>query len=187
MTEASTAGTRRIRDVLLKLLAPVVLAVVAVNQVYLATAGDLSPWRGGGFGMFSTADRPEHRAVRTGFVVGGDVVPADVPALLQDPVAGLGTAFLEVKTLPDERRIAAWVDVLSASGWEERDGVIRPTGTQQAAGEGDPQLTIVRSGESVQVEAVVVEVWRPEYDRSLQRAVPSPVTRRVVPVGEPRP
>jgi len=34
-------------------IAPIVLVLVAVNQLYLSTAKDISPWKGGGFGMFA--------------------------------------------------------------------------------------------------------------------------------------
>jgi hypothetical protein len=41
---------------LLPLLPPVLLFLVALGQVYLAHTADLTPWKGGGFGMFSTND-----------------------------------------------------------------------------------------------------------------------------------
>jgi hypothetical protein len=37
-------------------VAPVLLAVVAAGQLWLAHARALTPWCGGGFGMFSTVD-----------------------------------------------------------------------------------------------------------------------------------
>ena len=40
----------------LPFLPPVLLCLVAFLQVYLVRAHDLSPWKGGGFGMFSTND-----------------------------------------------------------------------------------------------------------------------------------
>ena len=40
------------------------LAVVAGAQVTLATTAGLSPWKGGGFGMFSTTDDGGRRYVR---------------------------------------------------------------------------------------------------------------------------
>jgi hypothetical protein len=36
--------------------APALLAIVATSQLWLAHARGLSPWCGGGFGMFSTVD-----------------------------------------------------------------------------------------------------------------------------------
>ena len=46
-----------------------VLAVVACAQVTLATTAGLTPWKGGGFGMFSTTDDGGRRYVRV-FVSG---------------------------------------------------------------------------------------------------------------------
>jgi hypothetical protein len=43
------------------LLPVFLLIVVAVNQLRLAHTEALSPWSGGGFGMFSTTDSPDNR------------------------------------------------------------------------------------------------------------------------------
>ena len=40
------------------------LVLVALNQVYLAHTSHLSPWKGGGFGMFSTTDGGPNRHLR---------------------------------------------------------------------------------------------------------------------------
>jgi hypothetical protein len=39
------------------------LGVVATAQIILALAGGLTPWKGGGFGMFSTLDHGAYRRV----------------------------------------------------------------------------------------------------------------------------
>jgi hypothetical protein len=46
------------------LIPTVVLVIVAVTQVVLAKTADLSPWKGGGFGMFATTDGTASRYVR---------------------------------------------------------------------------------------------------------------------------
>ena len=46
-----------------KWLPPVLLVVVAVLQVGLAPTVDLTAWKGGGFGMFSTLDHGAYRGV----------------------------------------------------------------------------------------------------------------------------
>ena len=46
-----------------KWLPPVLLVVVAVLQVGLAHTVDLTAWKGGGFGMFSTLDHGAYRGV----------------------------------------------------------------------------------------------------------------------------
>ena len=40
----------------LRWLPPALLVAVALHQLLLAWSGDLTPWCGGGFGMFSTTD-----------------------------------------------------------------------------------------------------------------------------------
>jgi hypothetical protein len=40
------------------------LIVVACVQIYLARNADLTPWKGGGFGMFSTTDGNSNRYIR---------------------------------------------------------------------------------------------------------------------------
>jgi hypothetical protein len=44
-------------------LPPTLLVVVALCQVVLAKTVALTPWKGGGFGMFSTLDHGAHRGV----------------------------------------------------------------------------------------------------------------------------
>ncbi|HET9333331.1 MAG TPA: hypothetical protein VFQ21_07095 [Gemmatimonadota bacterium] len=41
---------------ILPFVPPILLCLVAVVQVYLVKAQELTPWKGGGFGMFSTND-----------------------------------------------------------------------------------------------------------------------------------
>jgi hypothetical protein len=45
----------------LLLIPPLLLAVTGAMQVVLSKAGPLAPWRGGGFGLFSTVDKLENR------------------------------------------------------------------------------------------------------------------------------
>ena len=52
------------RLALAKLLPVGLLVVVAATQVTLARRAALTPWKGGGFGMFSTTDDASRRRVR---------------------------------------------------------------------------------------------------------------------------
>ncbi len=45
-------------------VAPFILVCIAVLQIFLARQANLSPWKGGGFGMFSTVAKPDARIVR---------------------------------------------------------------------------------------------------------------------------
>jgi hypothetical protein len=45
-------------------LPPVLLVLVAIHQIYLTRSQLLSPWKGGGFGMFSSTELGAARYVR---------------------------------------------------------------------------------------------------------------------------
>lgn len=45
------------------LVAPALLAVVAAGQIVLAQVADLTPWKGGGFGMFASLDHAPFRGI----------------------------------------------------------------------------------------------------------------------------
>ncbi len=45
------------------LAVPALLVLIAVSQLGRAVVQDISPWKGGGFGMFSTLDRPTARSL----------------------------------------------------------------------------------------------------------------------------
>jgi hypothetical protein len=62
--DASTAPGRRGARARLPLLAPALLALLGVMQIALAFGADLSPWKGGGFGMFASTDHGGFREVR---------------------------------------------------------------------------------------------------------------------------
>ena len=48
----------------LAIIPVVILLIVAAVQIYLARTADLTPWKGGGFGMFSTTDSVANRFLR---------------------------------------------------------------------------------------------------------------------------
>lgn len=49
--------------VTLKTIPPLLLVLVALAQIALAHTADLTPWKGGGFGMFATLDHGAYRGV----------------------------------------------------------------------------------------------------------------------------
>jgi hypothetical protein len=62
---AIDARSRRIADWPWRSLAPaLILCLVAFGQIGLARWTELSPWKGGGFGMFATTDGTAARRVR---------------------------------------------------------------------------------------------------------------------------
>jgi hypothetical protein len=66
------------------LLPAAVLLVVASMQVVLTHTSGLSPWKGGGFGMFSTSDDAGHRQLRIFVSAPGRSEELAIPPSLED-------------------------------------------------------------------------------------------------------
>ena len=79
-------------------LPAVLLTLVAGNQLWLAGSESLSPWSGGGFGMFSSTDSPGHRHLHAFVTNEGIRREVALPRDLED-------AVLRSTTLPTRRRL----------------------------------------------------------------------------------
>jgi hypothetical protein len=85
------------------------LVVVAAAQVVAAKTGPISPWLGGGFGMFATTDAPSRRHLHAVALREGMREELELPEELAQPVR-------KTESFPSQRRlralareIAAWV------------------------------------------------------------------------------
>ena len=113
------------------------LTVVAANQFWLARTQFLSPWSGGGFGMFSSTDAPDNRHLHVFVQNEGIRREVMIPRDLKDKV-------LRATTLPTTERLgtlAAKLALIESRGsfnWEEieiqvwavdyQSGSLRPGG-----------------------------------------------------------
>jgi hypothetical protein len=77
----------------------VILVAVATLQISLAQTASLTPWKGGGFGMFSTSDHAGQRAIRIVATAPDRSEEIAVSPSLQD-------AADRVTALPGERQLA---------------------------------------------------------------------------------
>ena len=89
---------------------PLLLLIVAALQVLLVHTTNLSPWKGGGFGMFSTVDSPDVRVLQAFVTVGGE----EFPVRLGGPLVALRD---RVKHQPTERSGEELVDRMLATRW----------------------------------------------------------------------
>lgn len=64
-------------------IAPLLLCAIAVAQIAFSQLSTLSPWKGGGFGMFSTVDSPAARFLRIRLVTADQEIPVTVPDRLR--------------------------------------------------------------------------------------------------------
>lgn len=96
------------------------LTLVATNQLRLAATEGLSPWSGGGFGMFSSTDSPGQRHLHAFVQNAGIRREVALPADLAETVR-------RATTLPSRRRLsglAAELAELESGGsvrWDEID------------------------------------------------------------------
>ena len=63
-------------------MAPLVLVLVLATHVAARRSEDLTPWKGGGFGMFSTVDSPAGRVVRAEIDTDVGRLPVAIPSTL---------------------------------------------------------------------------------------------------------
>ena len=82
----------------IRYLPVILLVVLALSQIYLVRTVSLSPWAGGGFGMFSTPDAPRSRTVRAYVLTPGVRREVEIPDYLSN-------AALRAAALPTDSRL----------------------------------------------------------------------------------
>ncbi len=89
---------------------PLLLCAIACLQIFLAMTKSLSPWKGGGFGMFSTVDSPDARFLRIYLLNGNE----ETAVLLPDHLKTLGR---ELQTIPSEALASELARRLARGTW----------------------------------------------------------------------
>jgi hypothetical protein len=90
----------------LALLPSALLVIVAGHQIRLARVEGMSPWLGGGFGMFSTFDGWSHRHLRAYALRSGVRRELEIPEALRDEVA-------EALALPSDAQLTRIAEALA--------------------------------------------------------------------------
>lgn len=187
------------------LLAPGVMLLVAATQFTLVRTHGLTPWKGGGFGMFSTSDGTAARTLR---------VVLETPegnAVVMEPE--LGVLRLRVLNFPTDGVLRDIAERAAAESWrvygpaeiaameyalpdEYHRQILRAEAAfrqrEGSAAAAPPELGRLaiqeaRSpadfpGRAVPVRAVRAEVWRLAYDPGAQGPVAGIVHGVTVPV-----
>lgn len=85
----------RLQQVIERGLPGMILVLVALLQLYLTQTADLSPWKGGGFGMFGAIDAPAMRVIQAEALdQDGNPIQLDVYSALDD------RTIRRIRTLP---------------------------------------------------------------------------------------
>lgn len=84
---------------------PLLLTTVAVRQIVLVHTAGLSPWHGGGFGMFASMDRDERRVV-TARLECAPAATLALPGLLTDsPDVIKDKTYTHISTFPTDAQL----------------------------------------------------------------------------------
>jgi hypothetical protein len=95
------------RERILRELPGALLVALALAQIGLSYGAQLSPWKGGGFGMFATNDHGAFRSVRVYALGAAGEVRVEVPPELR-------RAELRVRELPSEGGLRALAEALAS-------------------------------------------------------------------------
>ncbi len=161
------------RDRWLIAVVPVLLASVALTQMVVASTTELTPWRGAGFGMFSTMDGHDLRGVRIEVVTeDGDTLPFNARRLRGAP--RLGGPFVQARAWPTPTRLERLGEaVIDEPLVVDEDDVVIPA---EQLVDVDPQLT---EPLAPPVE-VHLQVHRLRLDRDSETVVPEVIAERTV-------
>lgn len=158
-------------------LAPAVLLAIAVVHTVAVETTHLTPWEGGGFGMFSTVDRGQARFLRSYLITPNREIRVELPTSVREYV-------WRIRVLPDSQRVQRLARVLANAPWvaeplsrpsrvQPATRTARPTTPEPTEARGRSVRYRVRSAQTnrtaatrVDVRGVRVEVWRYHFDPS---------------------
>ena len=167
-------------------ITPAVLCAVAAMQFGYARFATLSPWKGGGFGMFSTVDSPGARFLRIYLLTDQGEIPIQVPERWRASERELRTTGSETVASELARALAdgTWIRLRLASATQHYQSMNRPPSaaatdtTDQETGDVidlgklnlvrmlKPRESPAKGDVVVSVDSVRVEVWKYQFDKS---------------------
>jgi hypothetical protein len=170
-TSDLSSGSReeQLRVLLAVCLVPIILTAVAGYQVYRTRTYATTPWKGGGFGMFSTIDFPPARVHRVYLVLGELSIPVALDGRFDESMRLL-------RNIPQPEVLANVARVLTEFRWvypADRYTTPAPELTAQSG----TDLQVLGHGEDVPFgfrmlpyEAIRLEVWRYTFESKSAKA-----------------
>ncbi len=101
--------------VIVKNLIPILLCIIAFIQIHKVYTKDLTPWKGGGFGMFAMIDRMENRPVHINLWSSGEeyfVNPRDILS---------NEDYYRIKSLPDNDALDRLASDILGKKWIQKE------------------------------------------------------------------
>lgn len=150
------------RRVLVACIPSALLCVVALHHAYRVSREGLTPWKGGGFGMFSTIDSQAERFVRLSVTTeGGETLAVPIPA--------------EYHRQVDRARLLPWAPATSAlaadllrQGWVVL-GSPSPGGPSSPARVRLATRGALRDAQRLRVAAMRIDIYTVSYDPTSHR------------------
>ena len=164
---------RRLRG-LLAWLAPALLCGVAALQVVVTQQTQLSPWKLGGFGMYSGVDTVRSRWIRLRVRTPAGPLPVVFERVVEDRAA-LAHLARNVRSLPDDGSLAGLGQALLAGPGVWADCTPARLGGAQGRVSGHhvrllaPQRVRPEGCVALPVRGLDLEVWRYRYDSAERR------------------
>lgn len=151
------------RDRILAWIVPVILILVAVNQIHWAHTRDLTPWKGGGFGMFASVDLLTYRPLQGEFVTDAGLIPIDIHDF-GDASRRSSKLYTNTRGLPDDRRLTQFAELMLGAQWTVTDGVAEFAAWLDDPEDG-PRVVDTDGGGALEVQRLDLEIWRVTYER----------------------
>jgi hypothetical protein len=142
------------RQNILLCVVPVIALTVFIHQLYHVAVFNLSPWKGGGMGMFSSIAAPGNRVIKAYFLVHAVRLPIAIPDSKE------ATAF---RTEPTERNREKLKARVSGMLWTITSVDVS---TQTPILRSIPPEAREKSGHAViHPERIDLELWQFSYER----------------------
>jgi len=158
-------GTSTVRRALVY-LPPALLTVVALQQMVLSRTADLVPWKGGGFGMFSSVDSERSRIIRAFVIAEGREYP------VASSIDELGRAVPKAAAYPTRARLERLAERMAELPWW-LDPETRAASPDR--GTGKPRRRIRPTAIRLQIFRIVFD----SASRGAERLLLAEVTREV--------
>lgn len=98
------------KPALYSFVAPAVLVIIACCQFYMVHVHGLTPWKFGGFGMFSTVDSHGARFLRIYLITSDGRYPVEIPNSMK-------TLARKVRTVPTPTNLSRLANELAQATW----------------------------------------------------------------------
>ena len=113
---------------------PLLLTTVAVRQIALVHTAGLSPWHGGGFGMFASMDRDERRVVTTQLACAPAEILAFPGLLTESPELIKDKTYIHISTFPTDAQLQRLGKLLAAPSEKSANPIVELQSQQSCDG-----------------------------------------------------